>query len=186
MCESIGIEPAAAVVEPVVGGDAPEAPSHTRGVCVFVSSSSSSFVVVVVGGGGRVARRASRAARPHEEQRRAGAGCCELQQRGPNRAPPTAHKVRPPDAPAARQTAGWGCGRIPKRAAHLVDCKAASWERGRRIRVARPIVRTRVEIAGLTIQIPRSNYPNPLGGSIIPESAVTVPSKLIFPKNHRN
>ena len=83
MCESIGIEPAAAVVEPVVGGDAPEAPSHTRGVCVFVSSSSSSFVVVVVGGGGRVARRASRAARPHEEQRRAGAGCSELQQRGP-------------------------------------------------------------------------------------------------------
>ena len=139
MCESIGIEPAAAVVEPVVGGDAPEAPSHTRGVCVFVSSSSSSFVVVVVGGGGRVARRASRAARPHEEQRRAGAGCCELQQRGPNRAPPTAHKVRPPDAPAARRTAGWGCGRIPKRAAHLVDCKAASWERGRRIRVARPM-----------------------------------------------
>ena len=131
MCESIGIEPAAAVVEPVVGGDAPEAPSHTRGVCVFVSSSSS-FIVVVVGGGGRVARRASRAARPHEEQRRAGAGCCELQQRGPNRAPPTAHKVRPPDAPAARRTAGWGCGRIPKRAAHLVDCKAASWERGRR------------------------------------------------------
>ena len=106
-------------------------------VCVFVSSSSSSFVVVVVGGGGRVARRASRAARPHEEQRRAGAGCCELQQRGPNRAPPTAHKVRPPDAPAARRTAGWGCGRIPKRAAHLVDCKATSWERGRRASLSR-------------------------------------------------
>ena len=66
-----------------LGGDAPEAPSHTRGVCVFVSSSSSSFVVVVVGGGGRVALRASRAARPHEEQRRAGAGCSALQQRGP-------------------------------------------------------------------------------------------------------
>ena len=46
MCESIGIEPAAAVVEPVVGGDAPEAPSHTRGVCVFVSSSSSSAAAV--------------------------------------------------------------------------------------------------------------------------------------------
>ena len=43
---------------------------------------------------------------------------------------PTAHKARPPDAPAARRTAGWGCGRIPKRAAHLVDCKAASWGAG--------------------------------------------------------
>ena len=61
-----------------LGGDAPEAPSHTRGVCVFVSSLSSSFVVVVVVVVGRVARRASRAARPHEEPRRAAAARSRL------------------------------------------------------------------------------------------------------------
>ena len=131
MCESIGIEPAAAVVEPVVGGDAPEAPSHTRGVCVCLcrrrhrrssSSSSAAAAVSLAALAAPLVRMKSSAV-----QVPAAVSCSS--------AVPTEHhrqhtRCAPPDAPAARRTAGWGCGRNPKRAAHLVDCKAASWGAG--------------------------------------------------------
>ena len=88
-------------------------PRHRRTVSVSVRSSFVSSVcvcvcvVVVVG---CVARRASRAARPHEEQRRAGAGCCELQQRGPNRA--ASRSAACSNMSSGRRASGTNAGRL--------------------------------------------------------------------------